>query len=379
MHFGNSEHDAVRVRKDLPLRAGHGFFINDKYVSEDDLWRVFGEYTGKTVQSAPVRKDDDVKRFEESHKKLHTIGQRHGTSSTHTVSQNTKAISSQSTHTASQKAEAISSHTAACCMAVTASCLACQHDLSVGDYCKLYPFTSGCEGENVVLHLNDVCYEYCFRGSTINYPDKCSSGLTCAPTGATLEEGGGCGMRAYTCQHKHLYTPEHIDTHHAHIADHMMTNFILGDDWLDDEMAVLYEEMDVCEKIEYKVKMQPSTCNLQHKFLYKKRGCCVEKNPPATEEPIVYVMVGAGACCLCMTFAAVAGCAEMQRRKANRLERRMGRLMNRDGDMEMLSGFLEEKQRRQIAFDVRQKRYDTLYAELHNSKIRYPLLLHEVL
>ena len=38
-----SSHGIVS-RPDLPQRTGHGFFINNKYIHENDLWNVFGSY-----------------------------------------------------------------------------------------------------------------------------------------------------------------------------------------------------------------------------------------------------------------------------------------------------------------------------------------------
>ena len=318
----------------MPVRSGHGFLLNNEYVNDDDLLHIFDPYTKHT---APQQHD-----VTPLHEKIHNFGK-----------------------------------APICCEALTAACIACKEAQTVDEYCALHPFTSGCEAETVVLHENEVCYEYCQGGSKINYPDKCDEGLTCLPFSSSLSEGGGCGLHAYTCQHEHMFETKTIENHKEEISDHLMTHLVLGDDWIEDEMHALLEEMTICEKIKYKVDLHPDKCDLQHKYLYKKKGCCDESK--VTDSPVFYIVVGAGACCLFMTCAAVAGCAEMQRRKANRLERRMRRLLSTDRETDIMESFWEKKRRDENIRFQRQARYNELQTELYNQTLRSPLIYNEIL
>jgi hypothetical protein len=131
------------------------------------------------------------------------------------------------------------------------------------------------------------------------------------------------------------------------------------------------EDMSICEKIDYKVKTDPAKCDLQHKYLYKSKGCC-EKD---IGSPVVYILIGAGVCCCFMTMAAIGGCAEMQRRKASRLERRMRRLIDVDKDADVMRSFWDKKDYKYNVKLRRQKRYTELQTELFNQ----PLLFNEIL
>ena len=359
----SSSHPYVRRRPDLPQRAGHGFFINEKYVSDDDLWSIFGPYIGvEKTQHTHAYNDPVVQHHEQIHNEMHSMG--------HSQSQSQSQSHSQShslPHAHTAEAQPV------CCRAMIASCLACQHQMTVEQYCALEPFTQGCEGEHVVLHEHEVCYEYCPGGSKINYPDKCDRGLVCAPFSKRLESGGGCGLQAYTCQYIYNFHPDEVEEHHAEVADHMMTQFVLGDGWIDDEEEMMLSEMTVCEKIEYKVGKFPEQCNLEHKYIYKRKGCCTQ----FTSTPLFYVIVGAGTCCCFMTFLMMCGCAEMQRRKAQRMERLMNYNSMRDNGV--LRGYFERKSNEY----AREQRYNDLRNEVYNSLLekglRYPLLNNEVL
>lgn len=326
-------------RPDLPQRTGQGFFINNKYVSDEHLWGIFGEHA--SIASPRPTLTTEQKHHKNIHKKYHT----------------------------NEFLEQLPK----CCSDFTAQCQSCKIGKSLHDFCAENAFVPGCQSENVVLHENEVCYEYCPQGTQINYPDKCAFGLICAPFSKELYEGGGCGLQAYTCQHEFKFEPKAIQRHEDNIADHMMTQFVLGDDWFDEEMKVMMEDMSICEKIDYKVKTDPTKCDLQHKYLYKSKGCC-EKDRE-NESPLLYILLGAGICCCFMTCAAIGGCAEMQRRKADRLERRMRRLIDVDKDVNIMQSFWDKKNHEYNLEFRRKQRYSELHAEL----FKEPLLYNEIL
>lgn len=328
-----------RRRPDLPQRAGQGFFMNHKYVSDESLWSIFGQHAAITPPSTSL----DTFQHDTMH---------HG-------------------YQTQTKYESFRHR---CCDDYSAKCRACHSGQTISEFCEMHPFVIGCEGESIVLHENEVCYEYCPRGTQINYPDKCAFDLVCAPFSVELLDGGGCGLQAYTCQRKKHFESETVLQHQNDIADHMMTHYVLGDDWIDDEMQILMEEMSICEQIEYKVKLDPSKCDLQHRYLYKKKGCCKEGQLP--DSPLVYIIIGAVGCCCFMTCAAAGGCAEMQRRKANRLERRMRRLIDVNKDMDVMTSFWERKNENHRLQLQRQLRYNELHAVLHEKS---PLLYNEIL
>ena len=274
-------------------------------------------------------------------------------------------------------------------MAMIASCLACQHDLTVAEYCLIHPNIEGCNGEDVVLLENEVCYEHCPRGTQINYPDKCANGLICAPFSTELMNGGGCGLQAYTCQYQHLFTPEKVEHHESSVADHMLTHFILGDDWINDEVETMWADMSVCEKINYKVLKNARQCTLEIKYLYKTKGCCPYTSSDGSSA-VWYVLLGAGVCCCFMTCAAVGGCAEMQRRKANRMERRMERIMSEKTykDQGILEKYYENRARLALVEEQHRQRYMNLHRSMYGGAaasaaatddMRYPLLFNEIL
>ena len=125
-------HDAVRRRPDLPVRAGHGFFLNDKYVSDDDLWRYFSEYSnvrsGSNTVSTPkngVQGSVDTSEFERVRKSVHTTALRRPPS------------------------------LPACCVDSTAECLSCQQGVTLDAYCQSFPFVTGCGPELIMLYENE--------------------------------------------------------------------------------------------------------------------------------------------------------------------------------------------------------------------------------
>ena len=333
------EHVTVRRRPDLPIRAGHGFFIKNEYITDKDLQSLLGYSDGIYEQHSKYSSLSSYEDHKDLHERIHSQPE--------------------------------------CCTQNDAICNSCKESKSLDLYCKQYPFTKGCEGENVVLFENEVCYEYCVRGTKINYPDKCNEGLTCAPLSVSLSDGGGCGVEAYTCQNKQSFLSDTVEIHKEEITDHMITHKVIGDEWIDDEIHALMEEMTICEKIKYKIDLQPDKCDLQHKYLYKKKGCCEESK--VTDSPVFYIVIGAGACCLFMTCAAVAGCAEMQRRKANRLERRMKRLLTVNNGSDVMESFWERKRMNEQVRFKREARYNELQTELYNQTLRSPLIYNEIL
>lgn len=344
----------VHRRPDLPMRAGKGYFLNNKYVSDEHLDRIFG-ISNTNVMKFDDNVDPDVlHNYKKSRKKLRVIG--HATEREHSYS---------------------------CCVDSTAECLSCQQGVTLDAYCQSFPFVTGCGPELIMLYENEVCYEYCPRGPQVNYPDKCAPGLTCAPLGIDVGNGGGCGLHAYTCQRSH---PKEAEQHRAAVADHMLTQFVLGDEWISDEIEIMLSEMNICEKIDYKVKLDPDQCNLQHKYLYKIKGCCDKEPPPADDEvdvPLLYVLIGGGVCCCFMTLAAVAGCLDMRRRRTATTEamiQRRQRFMDFDDDeSNVLREFWRRKDEKAENERMRKARYEELYDKLHASELRYPLLPHEIL
>ena len=248
-----------------------------------------------------------------------------------------------------------------------------------------HPFVEGCNGESVVLLENEVCYEHCPNGPKINYPDKCGEGLICAPFSVELMDGGGCGLKAYTCQYHDVFTPETVAHHEASVADHMLTHFVLGDDWITAEVEMMWDEMSVCEKIDYKVSKNARECTLDLKYLYRSKGCCPHYPGGVVGDTsaVIYVLLGACACCCFMTCAAAGGCAEMQRRRANRMERRMERLLANKTYKEegILQKYWEGKEKRAIVEEQHRQRYMELQRQAHggDASLRYPLLYNEIL